>query len=82
MVVFLLHLELLPDILELQLSPAYDFFELLVPKGDLIAHEFFMSELEKQLILLVHQSVDVALHLWDLVIEDAAILAEVIDISM
>ena len=82
MVVFLLNLVLLPDILELQLSPAYDFFELLVPQGDLIAHEFFMSELEKQLILLVHQSVDVALHLWDLVIEDAAILAEVIDISM
>ena len=41
-----------------------------------------MSELEKQLILLVHQSVDVALHLWDLVIKDAAILAEVVDISV
>ena len=82
MVVFLLSLELLPDILELLFSPDNDFFELLVPQGDLIAHELFMSELEKQLILLVHQSVDVALHLWDLVIKDAAILAEVVDIRV
>ena len=82
MVVFLLSLVLLADILELLLSPAYDFFELLVPQGDLVAHELFMSEFEEQLILLVHQSVYVALHLWDLVIEDAAILAEVVDISV
>ena len=82
MVVFLLRLVLLADILELLLSSAYDFFELLVPQGDLIAHQLFMSEFEKQLILLVHQSVYVALHLWDLVIEDAAILAEVVDISV
>ena len=47
MVVFLLGLVLLPDILELLFSPDYDFLELLVPEGDLIAHEFFMSELEK-----------------------------------
>lgn len=45
MVVFLLSLVLLPDVLELYLSPDYDFFELLIPEGDLIAHEFFMSEL-------------------------------------
>ena len=82
MVVYLLSLVLLADILELLLSPAYDFFELLVPEGDLIAHELFMSEFEKELILLVHQSVYVALHLRDLVIEDAAILAEVVDISV
>ena len=47
MIVFLLSLVLLSDILELLLSPYYYFFELLVPQGDLIAHEFFMSELEK-----------------------------------
>ena len=41
-----------------------------------------MPELEEQLILLIHQSIDLALHLWDLMIKDAAILAEVIDISM
>jgi hypothetical protein len=45
MVVFLLGLELLLDVLKLHFSPDYDFFELLVPEGDLIAHEFFMSEL-------------------------------------
>jgi hypothetical protein len=45
MVVFLLGLELLLDVLKLYLSPDNDFFELLVPEGDLIAHEFFMSEL-------------------------------------
>ena len=41
-----------------------------------------MPELEEQLILLVHQSVDLALHLRNLVIEDAAILTKVINISM
>ena len=46
MVIFLLGLVLLSDVLELHLSPDYDFFELLVPEGDLIAHEFFMSKLE------------------------------------
>jgi hypothetical protein len=47
MIVFLLSLVLLPDILEFLLSPDNDFFELLVPEGDLVVHELFMSELEK-----------------------------------
>ena len=47
LVIFLLSLEFLPDILKLNLSPGYYFFEFLVPEGDLIAYELLMSELKE-----------------------------------
>lgn len=35
-----------------------------------------MSQFQQQLVLVVHEPVDRALHLWDLMIKDAPILSE------